>query len=222
MNNEDYQRDGFICLWRTMKNWEWFTDVNTAHLFVYCLISANHKDKKYKGTLIKRGSFVTSYSKISAETGLSVQNIRTSLKKLKSTQEITYKTSTKGTVIIVQNYSKYQNYNKRSNNQLTINQQTANKRLTTNNNDNNDNNVNNTLSSRESRESFPSFQAPTSDDVMKYASSKSRADIADEFYSYNSARGWKINGSHVENWKALFDMFAMKHPKAEESEEYYY
>lgn len=220
--NEEYQRDGFICLWRTMKNWEWFTDCKTTHLFIYCLLSANHKDKRYKGMLIKRGSFVTSYSKISAETGLSVQNVRTSLKKLKSTREITYETSPKGTVIIVQNYNKYQDYNKHSNNRLTNNQQTTNKQLTTNNNDNNDNNVNNTLSSRESRESFPSFQVPSSDDVMKYASSKSRADIADEFYSYNSARGWKINGSHVENWKALFDMFAMKHPKAEESEEYYY
>lgn len=222
MNNEDYQRDGFICLWRTMKNWEWFTDVNTAHLFVYCLISANHKDKKYKGTLIKRGSFVTSYSKISAETGLSIKSVRTALKHLKRTNEVTCTTSRKGTVIMVQNYNKYQDYDKASGKQVAHRGHTKGTQGATNNNDNNDNNVNNTLSSRESRESFPSFQAPTSDDVMKYASSKSRADIADEFYSYNSARGWKINGSHVENWKALFDMFAMKHPKAEESEEYYY
>lgn len=222
MNNEDYQRDGFICLWRTMKNWEWFTDVNTAHLFVYCLISANHKDKKYKGTVIKRGSFVTSYSKISAETGLSIKSVRTALKHLKRTKEVAYTTSRKGTVIMVQNYNKYQDYDKASGKQRAHKGHTNGTQGATNNNDNNDNNVNNTLSSRESRESFPSFQAPTSDDVMKYASSKSRADIADEFYSYNSARGWKINGSHVENWKALFDMFAMKHPKAEESEEYYY
>ncbi|MCD7892499.1 MAG: hypothetical protein LUG60_02235 [Erysipelotrichaceae bacterium] len=137
MNYNDNSKYGYIKLFRSFKSWEWFKEPLTAHLFIYCLLSANNKDKQYKGTLIKRGSFVTSYELLSTETGLSIQNIRTSLKRLKATNELTIKSSKKGTIISINNYDIYQS----PTNTLTTNQQNTNKQSTTNKNCKNINDV---------------------------------------------------------------------------------
>ena len=69
-------------------NWEWYKDSNTKDLFIHCLISANWKDGKFEGRVIKRGSFVTGRKKLAEELGMSEQQIRTALKHLISTGEI--------------------------------------------------------------------------------------------------------------------------------------
>ena len=124
---------GFIQLHRSLLEWEWYDDNNTKILFLHCLLKANYKDKNYRGSSIKRGSFVTGRDVLAKELGLSVQQVRTSLTKLKSTNEITIKSSSQGTVIEVIKYNDYQEVtNKTTNEQPTSNQQ-----VTTTNNINN-------------------------------------------------------------------------------------
>jgi hypothetical protein len=139
MTNEN----GWITLYRKITEWEWYTDINTCHLFIYCLLKANHKTKNWRGIKIKRGTFITSLDTISKETGLSVNQVRTAIKKLESTNEITSKPTNKNRLITVINYSNYQDDNKQDNKQITNKQQTNNKQITTTNNDNNENNENN-------------------------------------------------------------------------------
>ena len=91
----------------------------------------NWTDKKWKGQEIKRGSIVSSYEKLATETGLSVMQVRTAIKKLRSTGEITSKSSNKNTVFIVNNYDLYQGCNKQNNEPVTIKQQTDNIQITT-------------------------------------------------------------------------------------------
>ena len=79
---------------------------------------------------IPRGSFVTSYQSLAEETGLTVMNVRTAIKHLKLTQEITVSQHSKFSVITVKNYDAYQTANKVANNQLTGNQQATNRQLT--------------------------------------------------------------------------------------------
>ncbi len=134
--------EGWISLHRKMVTWEWYNDPNTLRLFLHCLLKANHTDKKWRGIDIERGSFVTSYGKLSKELELSVQNIRTSIANLKLTGELTSKSTSKNTVIKVVNYGLHQTANKQTNKQVTSNQQASNKQVTTTNNDNNDNNDN--------------------------------------------------------------------------------
>ena len=134
---------GFITLQRQMLQWEWYTDINVRGLFNHILLMANHTDKNYRGTLIKRGTFVTGLDVLAKENGLSVQQIRTCLNKLKSTNEITIKTSSKGSVIQVVKYNDYQASTNKVTSKATGQQQTSNKRTTSTNNDNNDNNENN-------------------------------------------------------------------------------
>lgn len=134
---------GWIQLHRSIRDWEWFTDVNTSHLFMYCLLRANHKNTKWRGIDIQKGQFITSLDTISKETGLSVMQVRTAIKKLELTREITNQSTSINRLITITNYNKYQMDNKPNNKPLTKQQQTSNKAVTTDNNKNNNNNENN-------------------------------------------------------------------------------
>lgn len=136
-------QNGFIVIHRKMIDWEWFTDLNTCHLFLYCLIKANHENKKWQGVNVDRGSFITSLEHISKDTGLTVRQVRTALDKLKMTNELTSKTTSRYSIISIKNYNLYQDYDKPNDKRMTSKRQTNDKRMTTNNNDNNDNNDNN-------------------------------------------------------------------------------
>ena len=134
---------GFIKLHRQITEWEWYSNINVCRLFIHCLLKANHKDNKWQGIVIERGSFITSIENLAFETGLSGQQIRTALNKLKSTGEITSKTTNRYSVISIKNWNSYQLDNTQDNKQITNKQQTNNKQITTNNNDNNDKNEEN-------------------------------------------------------------------------------
>ena len=124
---------GFIQLHRSLLEWEWYDDKNTKILFLLCLVKANYKDKNYRGKTIKRGSFLTGRDVLKNELGLSVQQIRTSLTKLKSTNEITIESSSQGTIIEVVKYNDYQEITNKS----TDEQPTNNQQVTTTNKSNN-------------------------------------------------------------------------------------
>jgi hypothetical protein len=118
--------NGFIKLHRSFLDWEWYSDPNVAKLFIHCLLKANFKDTKYKGYHVERGCFLTGFEALSRETRLTVQQLRTAIRKLKSTNEITTFTSSQGTKIQVVNYDKYQQLTSES----TNDQQTTNKQPT--------------------------------------------------------------------------------------------
>lgn len=123
--------NGWIKLHRKILDWEWFTSPSTLQLFIYLLLRANKEDKKWRGILIKRGQLVTSVATISEETKLSTQQVRTSLNRLKSTNEITSKTTNKFTLVTVCKYESYQLYEEveQQTKQQAL-QQTNNKQIT--------------------------------------------------------------------------------------------
>lgn len=121
----------YIKISRKITDWEWYKDVNTKVVFFHLLIKANWKPGKFQGVDIPRGSLATSLQTLSSETGLSVMNVRTALKHLKSTGELTVNQHPKFSVITINNYAKYQADNTLPNNLLTEDQQAANSRLTT-------------------------------------------------------------------------------------------
>ena len=122
---------GWIKIHRQIIDWEWFTDTTTFRVFLQLLLKANHKEKKYRGMVLKVGTIITSRDILAFETSLSVQQVRTALDKLKSTNEITIKTSSQGTIIEVVNYAKYQLVTS----EVTNKKPTSNQQVTTNKND---------------------------------------------------------------------------------------
>lgn len=135
------QNVGWIKLHRQFLEWEWYDEPNCLRVFLHCLLRANHKDNKYRGDLIKRGTFVTSLDVLAFELKMGKQSLRTALGKLKKTGEINTQTNTRGTVVIICNYDTYQGdeeqTNTPANTQVTRDQHTTNTQLTTNKNDKN-------------------------------------------------------------------------------------
>ena len=125
---------GFIKLQRKILEWEWYDDIPTKTLFIHLLLKANFKDKTWRGILIKRGEFLTGRKELSKETGLSEQQIKTALNKLKLSQEIAVTTTNKFSIIKVENYCDYQDKKIDSNQQIeqpTTNDQTTIKQQST-------------------------------------------------------------------------------------------
>lgn len=132
------QDTGYIKLFRSILGWEWYGDVNTRLVFIHLLLTVNYTDQKWNGTVIKRGQRATSYLKFSSEVGLSVQSVRTAIKRLISTGELTYRSTAKYGLFTVVNYDKYQQLTDRltseqqaANTLVTSCQQAANTQLTT-------------------------------------------------------------------------------------------
>ncbi len=127
---------GWVCLHRSIVDWDWYDDANTMRLFIHCLLKANHVDKNWRGIDIKRGQFITSYDTLSKELKLSIKQIRTALTKLKRTGEVASRSNSQHTVLIIKNYDGYQARGKRE----ASEGQARGKRGATTNNDNNKNN----------------------------------------------------------------------------------
>lgn len=100
-----------------------YKDVETNHLATYCILRANYKDTrvifKQHELIVKRGSFITSLYHISKDTGLSIQNIRTSLKVLTNAGFLTHESTSIFTQINLINYEQYQPNEEKTPRQLT-------------------------------------------------------------------------------------------------------
>lgn len=128
---------GHIKLHRQFLEWEWYSDINVSRLFLHLLLRANHKPQKWQGIEIGVGELLTGRKVLSHETGLTEMQVRTSLNKLKSTNEITIKTTKQYSIISINNWSKWQQNNQQLNQRITNEQPTNNQQITTNKNDKN-------------------------------------------------------------------------------------
>jgi hypothetical protein len=126
---------GFLKLHRSILDWEWYTDPIVKTLFIHLLLRANYKPTRWHGIEIGVGQLVTSFASLAENSGLSVQNTRTALKRLKSSGEIDTKSTRSFTIITLRNYGKYNDTESTSqhtaNIRLTHSQHTANIQLTT-------------------------------------------------------------------------------------------
>lgn len=132
-------RNGWLKIHYSLLDWEWYDDLPTRVLFQHLLLRANYADAVWHGIEIKRGQILTSRATLVKESGLTEQQVRTALKHLISTNEITTEVTNKYTVITICNYAVYQGEeietnqqtNQQSNKQVTSNQPATNQQLTT-------------------------------------------------------------------------------------------
>lgn len=125
--------EGWIKIHRKLIEWEWHDIPEMMSLLLHLLLLANHEDKVWHGETILRGQLVTGRKELSRMTGISEQSIRTYINRLKSTNEITIKSTNKFSVITICNYDKYQIVEdaRQPTNQPSI-QPTTNQQLTSN------------------------------------------------------------------------------------------
>lgn len=99
MNN-----NGFIKLSRRIREWAWYKNLNTRALFLHILLGASWEDETVRGIKVCRGQFVTTVPELAAENQLTIQQVKTALVHLKSTDDITVEVRSKISVITVKNY----------------------------------------------------------------------------------------------------------------------
>jgi len=125
---------GFVKLYRSLHDWEWYTEPNATRLFIHFLITVNYKEKKWQGITVMPGQVITSRSKLAKELKLSEQEIRTAINRLKSTNNITVTSTSRYSLVTLCNWEFYQSAEDDStsettsnltNNQPAINQQST-------------------------------------------------------------------------------------------------
>lgn len=102
------ENKGFIKLHRQMLGWGWYTDTATKCVFLHLLLLAAWEEGSYREVRLAPGQAVSSIRELSAQTGVSVQSVRTALRHLKSTGEITQEPRGKYSVFTIENYARYQ------------------------------------------------------------------------------------------------------------------
>lgn len=99
---------GYLKLWRSIKEWQWYSDVPVRTLFMHLLVEANWEEKPWKDQLVKPGSFITSTVALANEMGTNRASIHRSLRKLESTGEVNVQTNNHWTAITIVNWAKWQ------------------------------------------------------------------------------------------------------------------
>lgn len=198
---------GFIKIHRKIIEWEWYSDNNVFRVFTHLLLTANFENKKWQGIDISRGQVITSLEKLGKSTSLSIQQVRTALTKLKSTQEITIKSTKLHTFITLTNYNLYQDRiiesntpdNTPDNNSATKNQQRINKESTT------------TKEGKEGKEikegedlkkKPKGFIVPTLQEVQDYCQERKNLVNPEKWLNFYQSNGWKVGKNSMKDWRA--------------------
>lgn len=99
---------GWVKIHRALQNWEWWHDDKMLRVFLTILLNANHEDGRWRGHEVKRGQWITGRKKLAEVTGISERSIRTILKRLEDSQEVTIKTTSKFSLITLIKWDSYQ------------------------------------------------------------------------------------------------------------------
>ena len=214
------EKSGYIALHRKLLEWEWFADGPVLRLFIYLLLRANHKPQSWRGLEIKRGQLVSGIYRLAEDTGLSVQETRTALKKLKKSGNLTSHATNRFTIYTIEKYSDYQRNGDEATSHATNKQQTSNKQATTNNNDNNDN-------KKERGRKTSRFCPPSVDEVRDYMRKiKAEGFTAEQFVDHYTANGWMRGKTKIKDWHASVRLWktnnAGKVPKPQGREHHRY
>lgn len=183
----------YIKLSRKILDWEWWHDINTCRVFIYFLLKANWKDGTWKGVEVKRGSYISSLDKVADETDLTRDEVRTALKHLIKTKEITTVATRKYTVFSVVNYDLYQNVTTQNPTELPIKSPT----------------IPLLIPSIEERKEVKKvrnnniFVPPSVDEVKSYCKERGNTVDAQSFVDFYTANGWvQGKGKPIKDWKA--------------------
>ena len=143
--------NGWIKIHRKIRDNCIYKDSHLLHLFIHCLLKANHKTNTFlfnkQEITIERGQFVTGRMELSHELNMNSSLVYRKLKILKNIGILNIKTNNKFSVVTVLKYNTYQDVittSEQQNEQQVNNKRTTSEQqVNTNKNDNNDNNENN-------------------------------------------------------------------------------
>ena len=114
--------DGLVKIHRKFQEWEWYDKSEMVHLFLHLLLNASVSNKRWHNHPVNRGQLITGRKKLSEETGISQQTIRSCLQRLVDTGEIEIVPTNKFSIITICNYESYQDGFEQDNQVVNTNQ----------------------------------------------------------------------------------------------------
>ena len=124
--------NGFVKIHRKLLQWGWYQNHAIKEVWLHLLLTAAYKETPWQGIMIKPGQCVIGTERLAKELDFTRAQIRYALNKLKSTNEITIKTTNKYSIVTLVNWEDYQliNIDNSQQNHQQTNQQIANKKPT--------------------------------------------------------------------------------------------
>ena len=198
--------NGWMKLYNKTLSWGWFTDVPTAHLWIYLLLKAYWMDGEYRGMKIEKGSFPITTIQMASETGLTEKQVRLALKKLEKTGEIIIKRTNKFSVISVVKWAEYQgeavDEDRQKDTQRCIQRDSQREEQRADLLLDEDYKTNRHKDIYNGKTKKKSFTPPTLADVEEYCRQRNSSVDPKRFYEYFDAGNWADSkGNKVKNWK---------------------
>lgn len=180
----------YLKLHRKMLNWGWYGDTNTTRLFLHILLSANWLPGECYGIRYEAGEFVTSLDRLSKETNLSFSQVRTALKHMEMTGEITSTSHGKCRVITVNNWCAYQASDKDDRKEIARKSQEDSNEIATE------------LEIKNKEIKNKRFIRPTVDEVRAFCQEKGYDIDPERFVDFYESKGWLVGKTPMKDWKA--------------------
>ena len=204
--------NGYLKLYRSITSWEWYKDTNTKIVFLHLLLSANWEPSRYKGQDVPKGGLVVGRKSLAKDLGISERQVRTALEHLKSTNEITIKTTNRFSIVSIVNWEKYQGLYDEATNKTTSDKSfkrpTSDQQTTTEEEYKNirtkeyikENKTDKSVLSKKvpDRNKIP----PTVEMVRAYCEERNNGIDANRFCDYYQAKDWRIGKDKMKDWEA--------------------
>jgi hypothetical protein len=207
-----HEMNGWIQLHRQILEWEWYSDGPTKGLFVHCLLKANWKPCAWKGVSLNRGDFFTSVKSLESDLGLSRQQVRSAINRLKSTSEITTRSTSKGMVITVCNFDSYNS--EESDEQPAVQpaiQPSTNHQPTSDQPASNHSLIREEGNKDKKEQTKTRFQKPQMEELTAHFETKGFGKtMAENFTNFYESNGWKVGRNPMKSWKAAASQWASK------------
>lgn len=203
--------NGYVKTFRQIESWEWYTDANTFRVFMHCLLNANFRESKYRGTVIQVGSFATTYQLIGDKLHITPSQSRLAIKRLNRTGEIAVKNTNKFLVVSVTNWAKYQGddpeenrqESRQENRRATDNIQTTDRQTTTSEELKKERIQEVKKSTKEDLSPTDTpFYRPTLQDVKNYCEERRSTVNPEKFWSFYDGKGWMVGKNPMKKWKS--------------------
>lgn len=150
---------------------------------------------EWKGQKFKTepGQFVTSLQSIADDCGkgISIQNVRSSLKRFENLEFLTNESTKQGRLITIANWDLYQFNEDNPTKQSTKTQQRPNKDPTTKEE-----------RKKDKKERSNIFIPPSIDEVRQYCKERNNTVDAESFINFYESKGWMVGKNKMKSWKA--------------------
>ena len=194
---------GFILLYRQSIESEVFSDPHLWHLFSWCLLRANYKDKNYRGKPIPRGSFVCGRFSASEALGIPPMTFYKRLKRLESMGCISIKGNNKFSIVTIEKYDQYQQPDGWGNNKGTSKEHLGNNKGTSREHLGNTSvtkEQGNKETKKQKREREV-FIAPDLETVKKQCEFKGYdIEEGEAFFHFYESKGWMVGKNKMVKW----------------------